>query len=428
MNINSSSNNQRKNNDDERPTTTSTIPPPLPPFRSVRMNVGPAPVMVQPQSFGAKAPMMPGASSFEFGGSKQAVQGKMAPPKPMGFSSGSMSTTNNSISTTTTNSNTKFAWKVDSVQTVPVYHPLERTAVTFGEEHPLELITKRISDFMKHQSIHCDYDSSMARVVCSTNSCLHFSVQLWQNKNGAVIMEMQRKQGCAIRMQSYRQQLKESILMGDEAATSKTQDTGCPAGLKQQLARMVPAIPASEQQGSCIDLCQELLASNLVDQNRMGLESLCVLTDASKVQDSSSASEKILQDSKLQMLLLKYFAEQEQANLHLLAIKAVAQALESTSTASASLKIDLSSVFWQTVLQALYQHIQRPHEKPLEAALSIKALRLLQQSCPECLTVLQRKYSLPVTAFLQIAHEFGKQHSSSLEREAMQFIMMANVH
>lgn len=425
-------NNQRKSNDDERPTTTSTIPPPLPPFRSVRMNVGPAPVMVQPQSFGAKAPMMPGAASF--GGSKlQAVQGKMASPKPMGFQSPSMNihannnrnhnhNTNNSFSTT----GHQFAWKIDSVQTVPVYHPLERTAVTFGEEHSLDLITKRISSFMKDQSIRCDYDDAMARVVCSTNCCLHFSVQLWQKKDGAVVMEMQRKQGCAIRMQSLRQQLKGSILMNEPS--SKTQDSGCPASMKIQLARMVPAIPASEQQGSCIDLCQELLASNLVDQNRIGLESLCVLTDASKVQDSCSASEKVLQDAKLQTILLKYFQEQAQANLHLLAVKAVAQALESTATSSSSaLKIDLSSVFWQTVLQALYQHIQQPHEEPLEAALSIKALRLLQQSCPECLAVLQRKHSLPVTAFLQIAHEFGKQHSSSLEREAKQFIM-ANVH
>ncbi|KAL3936579.1 MAG: hypothetical protein SGBAC_008132 [Bacillariaceae sp.] len=419
-------NNQRKSNDDERPTTTSTIPPPLPPFRSVRMNVGPAPVMVQPQSFGAKAPMMPGAAAFGGGSNLQAVQGKMAPPKAMGFQSETKThPTNSSFSTTSP----QFAWKIDSVQTVPVYHPLERTAVTFGEEHTLDLITKRISSFMKDQSIHCDYDDAMARVVCSTNCCLHFSVQLWQKKEGSIVMEMQRKQGCAIRMQSLRQQLKGSILMNE--LSSKTQDSGCPASIKLHLARMVPAIPASEQQGSCIDLCQKLLASNLVDQNRIGLESLCVLTDASKVQDSCSASEKVLQDAKLQSILLNYFQEQAQANLHLLAVKAVAQALESSTTATAStsnnLKIDLSSVFWQTVLQALYQHIQRPHEKPLEAALSIKALRLLQQSCPECLAVLQRKHSLPVTAFLQIAHEFGKQHSSSLEREAKQF-MMANVH
>lgn len=369
--------------------------------------------------------MMPGAASF--GGSRlQPVQGKMAPPKPMGFQSNHHTHTNNSFSTTSH----QFAWKIDSVQTVPVYHPLERTAVTFGEEHTLDLITERISSFMKDQSIRCDYDDAMARVVCSTNCCLHFSVQLWQKKEGSIVMEMQRKQGCAIRMQSLRQQLKGSILMNEPS--SKTRDSGCPASIKIQLARMVPAIPASEQQGSCIDLCQELLASNLVDQNRIGLESLCVLTDASKVQDSCSASEKVLQDANLQTILLKYFQEQAQANLHLLAVKAVAQALESTASTSSStfasnLKIDLSSVFWQTVLQALYQHIQRPHEEPLEAALSIKALRLLQQSCPECLAVLQRKHSLPVTAFLQIAHEFGKQHSSSLEREAKQF-MMANVH
>ncbi|CAJ1963209.1 unnamed protein product [Cylindrotheca closterium] len=415
-------NNQRINNNDERPKATSTIPPPLPPFRSVRMNVGPAPVMVQPQSFGAKAPpMMPGASSF---GAKHG-QGKtmMAPPKPMGFASSGTAMQNNSISTS---SNSKFVWKVDALQTVPVYHPLERTAVTFGNEHTLDMITQRISNFMKEQSIHCDYDDAMARVVCSTACCLFFSVQLWQ-KAGSIVMEMQRKQGCAIYMQSLRQQLKDCILFGEQP--NKTQDVTCPPALKQQLARMIPAIPAAveQEQGSCIDLCQEMLASNFMNHQRMGLESLCILTDASKVQCSLKASEKVLQDSKLQELLLNYVEDQQQASLHLLAVKAVSQALESTATNSGNLKIDLGSVFWHTVLQALYQHIQRPHEKPLEAALAIKALRLLQLSNPECLQVLQRKHSLPVTAFLQIAHEFGKQHSASLESEAQQF-MMSVVH
>jgi uncharacterized protein YfcZ (UPF0381/DUF406 family) len=383
------------------------------------MNVGPAPVMVQPQAFGkSAAPMMPGRSPVV-----AIPQGnKMAPlPKPMGFANTSnppamMQPTNNSFSTTSN----KFVWKVETLPQVPVYHPLERTAVTFTDEHPLDTITSKISQFMKDQSIFCNYED--ARITCNTSSCLAFSVQLWQ-KNGNTVMEIQRKQGCAIRMQSLRQQLKDVILLGEDS--SKNLDSGCPAMVKQQLAKMVPPIPASEQQGSCMELCQKMLSSNLLDQNRMGLESLCILTDASKVQDATSASEKILQDSKLQMSLLQYFASQEDANTHLLAIKALAQALE--ATAATEIKIDLSAVFWQTVLQALYQHIQRPHEKPLEAALAIKAVRLLSQKCPECLETLQRKHSLPVTAFLQIAHEFGKQHSVSLEKEAMQF-MMANVH
>lgn len=403
--------------DDERPTAkASTIPPPLPPFRSVRMNVGPAPVMVQQQHETAKQPpMMPGRNPV--------VQGKMMappPPKPVAFSSNpAIPSNNNSFST-----NNQFVWKVQGLHRVPIYHPLERTAVTFGNEHPLDLITERISGFLKQQSIFASYEET--RVVCSTSCCLHFSIQLWQKNDGnTIIMEMQRKQGCAIRMQSLRQQLKDSILF---YGVKPTQESSAPsASLKQQLARMVPPIPAaaSEEQGSCMELCQEMLSSNLLDQNRMGLESLCILTDASKVQDAAQASDKVLQDSKLQMSLIKYFAASpEDKNLHLLAIKAVAQALEACS---ASCKIVLGSVFWQTVLQTLYQHIQRPHEKPLEACFCIKALRLLSDKCPECLDVLQRKHSLPVTAFLQIAHEFGKQHSSSLEREAMQF-MMANVH
>merc|ERR1712232_635493 len=155
-------------------------------------------------------------------------------------------------------------------------------------------------------------------------------------------------------MQSLRQRLKDCILFNEDIA-SKTHDQGdCPPSLKQQLARMVPAVPASEQQGCCMELCQKMLSSNLVDQNRMGLESLCILTDASKVQ----------------MSLLQYFASAAD-DLHLLALKALTQALEASASSS---KMDLKAVFWQTVLQALYQHIQRPHERPLEAAYAIKAV------------------------------------------------------
>jgi len=368
--------------------------------------------MVAPQSFGAKAPMMPGRNPI--------VQGKMAPPPPVAFTSNNPaiavnSANRNSSSTTSHN----FAWKVEALPQVPIYHPLERTAVTFGDEDPsLDVITQRISNFMKDESIFCNYQD--ARVVCSTSACLHFSVQLWQ-KNGNTVMEIQRKQGCSIRMQSLRQRLKDCILF-DEDITSKTQDQGdCPPSLKQQLARMVPAVPASEQQGCCMELCQKMLSSNLVDQNRMGLESLCILTDASKVQDATTPSDKVLLDSNLQMSLLQYFASAAD-DLHLLALKALTQALEASASSS---KMDLKAVFWQTVLQALYQHIQRPHERPLEAAYAIKAVRLLSAKCPECLEILQRQHSLPVTAFLQIAHEFGKQHSASLEQEALQFL---NVH
>lgn len=403
-----------------------TIPPPLPPFRSVRMNVAPPPAI----SFGsvgpAKAPNNANASAL-FGG-QGPVAMKMAPPKHMGFAP-----TNHTNTTRTTTSNTttirtqapvNFVWKIDQVSTVPVYHPLERTAVTFSnDEHPLDLITERIAGFMKEHSIFADYQDEMARVSCSTNCCVHFSVQLWKKGSSSTIMEIQRKQGCAIRMQSLRNQLKETILMGPQQANKTHEDTAkCPVYLQQQLARMVPAIPSSGEGSSCMDLCQEMLSSTLQDQNRMGLESLCVLTDASKVQDPQESCEKVLQDKSLQSLLVKYFASAEsEANLHLLALKAVAQALES---ATETAKIDVSNVFWQTVLQALYEHIQRPHVRPIEASLSIKSLRFLQARNPDVLDILQRKHSLPVTTFLQIAHEFGKQHNRTLEQEAKQFMMM----
>lgn len=410
---------------DERPTAkTTTIPPPLPPFRSVRMNVAPPPAI----SFGSFGPSKAPTNADALFTGQGPVEMKMAPPKPMGFAptqhtNTTMASTSNAA-TTRTQAPANFVWKVHQVSTVPAYHPLERTAVIFSnDEHPLDLITGRISGFMKEHSIFTDYQDDMARVLCSTNSCLHFSVQLWKKDSSSTVMEIQRRQGCSILMQSLRNQLKETILMGPQQANKTHEDTAkCPVYLQKQLVRMVPAIPSSAEGTSCMDICQEMLSSTLQDQNRMGLESLCVLTNASKVQDPQESCEKVLQDESLQSLLISYFAAADsEANLHLLALKAVAQALEN---AGETAKIDVSSVFWKTVLETQYQHIQRPHERPIEASLSIKSLRFACGRDPEVLNMLQRKHSLPVVMFLQIAQEFGQQHNRTLEQEAKLFMMM----
>eukprot|EP00980_Cylindrotheca_fusiformis_P012772 scaffold3123_cov119-Cylindrotheca_fusiformis.AAC.1 len=344
-------NQSRSNQNDELPS----IPPPLPPFRSVSMMSAPPP--------------MPLKQSFTQGKQQHQTLHKAPLLK--------------SQSTPMENPAAQWTWRVAHVPAVPLYHPLERTAFTTTEA--VDTITGRVSSFLKANSIQSSYQEEAARVSCSTDYCLFFTVQLWK-KNDSTVVEVQRKQGCAIAMQSLRQQLKNCIIQNASVAprvATNAPERAC--AFLQQLP--VAEQPKGDSAEDCLTMCLQFLESPFLDQNRLGLEALCSMTDSTKVlkKDASETCRTILQDSKMQSLLLKFIkkeellqlghAERMHGTMHLLALKALAQALESKDADVGSLD---DSVFWQAVVPALYENIQLVNHKPMEAALSIRCLRLLQ--------------------------------------------------
>lgn len=317
----------------------------------------------------------------------------------------------------------QWTWKVAQVAPVPLYHPLERTAISSMDS--IDTISARISNFMKEHSIQSSYQDS--RVTCSTDYCLHFAVQLWR-KNNSIVIEVQRRQGCAIAMQALRQQLKNAIL-NDTKTTVPT-----PARTSERACAFLQQIPLAEQRKSedclneCLSICQQFLSSELLDQNRLGLESLVTMTDPSKVlpKDAQDTCQRMLQDSSMHSLLLKFFQadngghdERTHGTMHLLALKALSRALKE---ASSDVKIDIQCNFWQTVLQAFFKNVQFANEKPMEACLSIRSLRLLQALEP---TLLQ---SQAMTRHLQVAHEYGRQYNQSLQKESELLMMKSSVY
>jgi hypothetical protein len=398
MNIN------REVDEDDLPA----IPPPLPPFRSVSMMAPPA---------------MPMKQSFSRAQSKATYSPSQDKQLKLQKSHFTPITPTSSAST--------WTWKVTQVAPVPLYHPLERTAISSNDS--VDIITERISSFMKAHSVQCSYQEDMARVNCSTDCCVHFAVQLWR-KNSSIIIEVQRRQGCAIAMQALRQQLTHCILHGEDSSLKETSAANASSSRACSFLKQMP-LPASEERlGDCLELCQRFLESDLLDQNRLGLESLCTLTDPSKVlpKDAQDTSTLMLQDATMQKLLLKFFKADTQAmgheehfhgTLHLLALKALAGAVETSNTTTKDAAIDIDSVFWQTVLQAYYKNIQRANQRPIEASLSIRSLRLLQALEPSTMATMQQ----PLDQFLHVAHEYGRQHSQSLQKET-ELLMMNHVY
>jgi hypothetical protein len=323
-----------------------------------------------------------------------------------------------------------------------MFHPLERTAATIANV-TLDTATARISDFMKNHSITCDY-SEEGYANCMTDSLLKFVVQLWQGNNNTMIMEVQRRQGCCIELQKLRNQLIAVVRNGESSASQqKPSRTTCEflETLLDQTTAAAPP-PSRECLPTALEICRTMLESEQLDANRLGLESLLHLTDPSKVlsKDADQASRTFLSDSSYQDLLEKYFVgmEKEDADddvpmeyeegqffgsLHLLALKVLSQSLESalaSNQSSCPISIDLSSLFWRTVLQALYSNLQEASRRPLEASVSIRCLRLLQTLEPSTLKLVPSQSRLH--EFLSSARQYGRDHSCSLEQETGQLM------
>jgi hypothetical protein len=392
-----------------------------------------------------------------------------------------------------------WVWKVKVtiLTPIPMYHPLERTALKL-DNITLQTVTARISDFMRMHSIKCSYHDDTARVDCLTETLVKFAIHLWRGHGpnspetttpSPIIVEVQRRQGCPIEMQSIRHYLYHTIQTGDAGIPKDTNIYKFRASGRCDLIQRVvehqyqhdqqqqrqsnATTPRYEQQEhnafpDALEICKDLLDSDHFDQHRLGLESLCCLTDPTKVrsQDSDRISRTIIYgesdgDKSLQENFETYFCgiempmsnndssdnnsgydseeddktlAYEQGNyfgaMHILSLRVLSHSLESIvwqkEKGSASLSLapfDLTSMFWNTVLQALYYNLEVAAHRPLEASLSAKCLRLLQSLEPH-LRVLAAADGkmMHLLSSLESANQYGKAHSLSLERESEQLM------
>ena len=352
-------------------------------------------------------------------------------------------------------SSSNWVWKINQLLPIPPNYPLERTAVKI-ENLPLETVTARISEFMKNQSITCSYHSKKGRVYCLTDCLLKFVVQLWQGDDSAnddcIIIEVQRRRGCGLEMVKRRHQLIQAVRTGKHRKLNSNKHVRKTSSehLETLLDTSPLFLPPREEcLNEALRICQQLLASENLDENRLGLESLHILTDPSRTNpiDSDRAARTVLSDSLFYCIIEKYFKnvelihfepvddddgyamlEYEQGQffgcLHLLALEVLSQALEIAvwKNISSHIMIDLTLSFWGTVLQALYCNLRVASQRPLEASLSIRCLRFLQILEPTLLIMASDQSRLYLRDLLVSAHHYGRQRSLSLEQETLRLM------
>jgi hypothetical protein len=228
-------------------------------------------------------------------------------------------------------------WKVQTLRPVPIYYPMETTAITISMS--LVSLRNQISDFLKHHSISSVYHDETGRVDCMTSRLLHFSVQLWKSDDDEpsgndvavpkVIVEIQRRQGCCIEMQRLRQELIQWLRHPNGTTEVPVSSTTVPSAtphvmpvhVLQQLVeqstrsdgiRTIPALTIADCENA-FRIAYELLNSSRIDERRLGLESLHILANARSVMLylADYVSLKILTDLDLQSSLLDYFVNIE---------------------------------------------------------------------------------------------------------------------
>jgi hypothetical protein len=352
----------------------------------------------------------------------------------------------------------RWTWKLseDAVRPLPIYQSLDRARLELSMS--IETLLARVANFMRVKSILCFFHPEASKIDCRTQSMLHFGVYFWRRSDSKVILELQRRQGCVIEMHGLRRGLFYAVLSGEEPnsdamgrCATVSRKSICPLirKLYQEDTKMKTS-EAESQKEACnedLEMCHNLLESNLEDQNRLGMESLLFLTDTAVVTTTTALQVaralvlcQGLYAESLRDELLFYFRvvksvedrddtwpnekdmsfnydeSHNVAAMHNLALRALRNALQLIVGLDGvdSEDIDLSSDFWKTILGSISHNIKEAIRLPQEAALSAKCIPLLEQIACEDASRWIENNLLP--ALIQ-AYKFGQAHNLELEQE-----------
>jgi hypothetical protein len=353
------------------------------------------------------------------------------------------------------NEESHWTWKLreDDIRPLPMYQSVDRECLELSMS--IETILAKVANFLRIKSISCFFHPEASKIECRTPSLLRFQVYFWRRSDSIIILELQRRQGCVIEMHRLRRSLFYAVLTGEEPNSdvmgtyaTVSRNSICPIIRKMyQEDTRTKTSEAESQKEACnedLEMCHDLLESNLEDQNRLGMESLMFLTDKAVVATTTALQvsralvlgQGLCAESLREELLFYFRAvksvddtrpnEDEAfvceeihnvAAMHNLALRALRNALKLIAGLDGinSGDIDLSSAFWKTILGSILYNITEAIRLPQEAALSTKCIALLEQIAHEDISCWIENNLLPA---LIKAYKFGKAHNLELEQES----------
>jgi len=181
-------------------------------------------------------------------------------------------------------------WTPKQLRPVPAFYPLEKSS-RLVEDETVEEVAFRLSNCLRALSVQAEYcnDTATANLMTSENVEMHLS--LWktsaQSPSQGIVVELQRRKGDSIAFHRYSR----TIL---EAAADELDPNDLPEELLDDMmySKKVQRLLSSELKNDknqehenaviAIEIAHGLLMKDRMDARRLGLESLCLLTDPRK--------------------------------------------------------------------------------------------------------------------------------------------------
>jgi len=181
-------------------------------------------------------------------------------------------------------------WSPTEVRQVPAFYPLERSSRFVHKE--LEEVVFLTSEANRLLSIHAEYCDKTATATLLTCENVEMHLSLWRpsgDKEG-IVVEIQRRKGDSITFHRYSRCILDHIA-GDLDISDHVEKDG--DDIDTVFARKVvqrkttleaPQDSRTEAENAiiAIEIAHGLVMKDRIDANQLGLESLCLLTDAKK--------------------------------------------------------------------------------------------------------------------------------------------------
>jgi hypothetical protein len=358
-----------------------------------------------------------------------------------------------------------FAWQLEDrdVQPLPQIYPQINPLIL--KDTPVNVVAKRLSRFMRINSVRSTYDTEKARAIGCTPS-VSFVVQFWKPRNCShnskdeIWLEVTRRRGCCIVLHKIRNALAQSLNSDQDPVRYESLLSNChrlkpsprikavcTASLER--SRFHPTNQQIQLQRKDLESSLNLLESNSYDKQDLGMENIAFMSDETKVprdealttarllifRQSSLSGEPSNDDARLQNAVEDYVyeveevrpraSEERQFHFILTAISNSAEMiLQDHCPEMISSCIHVASpmlcVYWRHMMEFFLRRLVGFRRHPESAALAAKCIRLLSRLAEHSEIAADEMHSRCETLppLLHEACQFGKSHNALLECEA----------
>jgi hypothetical protein len=181
-------------------------------------------------------------------------------------------------------------WYPTDLRTVPAFYPLEKST-RLVEDESANGVASRLSECLRYLSVQADYDNETATANLLTSENVEMCLSLWKTSHTSqqkgVLVELQRRKGDSIAFHRYSRHILDAAV-GDldiaDIPDDMLNDKMYSKKVQRLLAMELKNQENQEHENAIIalEIAHSLLMKDRMDARRLGLESLCLLTDPRK--------------------------------------------------------------------------------------------------------------------------------------------------